>query len=140
MPQVKPITETVEKWKSRAAVAGADYAKGVARPKRSWSQSTQESADAQAAGVQQAISEGRFEKGVAKAGDAKWARKAQTVGASRFPAGVAAATQDYQTGVQPYIAVIEGITLPPRGPKGDPRNYERSSIIGQALHDAKTAS
>lgn len=138
MPAVKPISEIVDKWKRRAGAAGQDYAAGVSRPRRSWAQATNDAAEAQAAGVQQAISEGRFQKGVQAAGDAKWARKAQQVGAARFGSGVAAASQDYQQGFAPFASVIEGITLPPRGPKGDPRNYERTALIGQALHDAKT--
>jgi hypothetical protein len=138
MPQVKSISAITDKWKRRAGAASQDYAAGVASPRRSWSQATVEAADAQAAGVQQAISEKRFEKGVTAAGDSKWSAKAKNLGATRYGPGVAAATGDYQSGFSPFVSVIEGITLPPRGPKGDPRNYERSAVIGQALHDAKT--
>ncbi len=140
MPAIKPTAVSADKWVRRAGQAGPDYTRGVQNPRTSWAEATAQAADAQAAGVQQAISEGRFEKGVAKAGNAKWQRKASTVGAQRFGQGVAAAKGDYESGFAPYAAVIQGVTLPPRGPKGDPRNYERTKIIGDALHSAKTGA
>lgn len=138
MPAIKPTGVSAEKWVRRAGQAGPDYARGVQNPRTSWAEATQAASEAQAAGVQQAIAEDRFEKGVAKAGNAKWQRKAVTIGAQRFGPGVAAAKGDYESGFAPYAAVIQGITLPPRGPKGDPRNYERVKLIGEALNAAKT--
>lgn len=137
MPAVKPLSEIADKWSRRAAVAGPDYAKGIESPRRDWETATVEAVDAQKAGVELAIQNNSFEKGVKAAGTAKWKRKAKDVGAARFGPGVKAAKTDYSTGFGPYIPVIEGVTLPPRGPKGDPRNYERSQLIGEALHDAK---
>lgn len=139
MPQIKSMSQSSDKWVRRAGAASTDYSKGVASPRRSWQESTLEAKEAQEAGVQQAIANDSFSKGVQRAGNAKWQRKAQTVGAQRFGPGVAAAKADYEAGFAPYAGVISGITLPPRGPKGDPRNYERSKIIGDALHEAKVA-
>jgi len=140
MPAIKPTAVSADKWVRRAGQAGPDYARGVQNPRTSWAEATSAAADAHAAGVQQAISEGRFEKGVSKAGNAKWQRKATSIGAQRYGPGVAAAKSDYETGFSPYAAVIQGVTLPPRGPKGDPRNYERVKQIGDALHGAKTGA
>ena len=138
MPAVKPMGVSADKWVRRAGQAAPDYARGVQNPRTSWQEATANAAEAQAAGVQQALSEGRFEKGVAKAGNAKWQRKSVSVGAQRFGPGVAAAKGDYEAGFSPFAAVIQGVTLAPRGPKGDPRNYERVKQIGEALHEAKT--
>lgn len=140
MPAIKPVAQSSDKWVRRAGQAAPDYQKGVQNPRTSWAEATSAAADAQAAGVQNAIANGSFEKGVAKAGNAKWQRKAATVGAQRFGPGVAAAKGDYEQGFGPYAAVIQGVNLPPRGAKGDPRNYERVAAIGNALHDAKTGS
>lgn len=140
MPQIKSTADSASKWVSRAGQASGDYARGVQNPRKSWQEATTEAAEAQAAGIQQAIAEKRFEKGVADAGDAKWKNRATKVGAQRFGPGVAAAKADYEKGFAPYAQVISGITLPPRGPKGDPRNYERTAAIGQALHDAKVGA
>ncbi len=137
MPAVTPIAVSSDKWVRRAGQAAPDYERGVNNPRTSWAEATAAAKDAQAAGIQQAITEGRFEKGVAKAGNAKWQRKAATLGTQRFGTGVAAAKADYEGGFTPYVGVIQNITLPPRGPKGDPRNYDRTKIIGDALHAAK---
>jgi hypothetical protein len=138
MPAVKSPAASANKWAERAGVAANDYKAGVQSPRRDWATATAEAADAQAAGVQQAISEGRFQKGVTDAGTGKWQQKAIAVGAVRFGPGVAAAKADYEAGFTPYAQVIQSVTLPPRGPKGDPRNYERTQMIGEALHNAKT--
>jgi len=140
MPAIKPTSVSADKWVRRAGQAGPDYARGVQNPRTSWAEATAAAADAQAAGIQAALANNSFEKGVQKAGNAKWQRKAATVGAQRFGPGVAAAKGDYESGFAPYAAVIAGVTLPPRGAKGDPRNYERVTAIGQALHDAKVGS
>lgn len=94
-------------------------------------------AGAQAAGVQQAITEKRFEKSVAATPDSKWAEKASTKGADRFGPGVAQAEQDYEKGFAPYRQVIESTTLPARGAKGDPKNIERVKVMAAALNARK---
>lgn len=137
MPQVKSVQASSEKWARRAGQSSQDYANGVKAPRRSWAESTASASEAQHAGAQAAIANNSFEKGVRNAGDAKWSRKATTVGASRFGPGVAAAKGDYEQGFAPYAQVIQGVQLPPRGAKGDPRNFERVQAIGNALHEAK---
>lgn len=138
MPAIKSMGVISEKWARKAAQATQDYATGVKSPRRSWAQATSDASEAQAAGVQAAIAAGSFEKGVAKAGDSKWARGATGKGTQRFGPGVAAAKGDYEQGFGPFAQVISGISLPPRGARGDPRNYENVRLIGEALHTAKT--
>lgn len=138
MPAVKSASDSAAKWSRNASNASGDYKKGVQAPKRSWAQATADSAEAWQQGVTEAASRGAFESGVAAAGDSKWQRKSVQVGAQRYSSGVQAAKGDYQAGFAPYAAVIEGVTLPPRGPKGSPGNYQRTQAIGTALHDAKT--
>lgn len=137
MPQVKSVADSAAKWSRNAANASGDYKKGVASPRRSWAQATSDSKEAWEQGVAEAASRNAFEDGVQRAGDSKWQRKATQVGATRFASGVQAAKGDYQAGFAPYAAVIEGVTLPPRGPKGSPGNYQRTQAIGEALHEAK---
>ena len=90
--------------------------------------------------VQAAISRGAYQKGVAKAGDAKWAAKASGKGSQRFSQGVSDAQQEYANGVAPYLQTIEATALPPRGPKGDPKNIERVITLNNALRAKKLAS
>lgn len=137
--QIKSADAAAAKYATNGAAAGAAYAAGVASPRQDWQAATAAAAPTYAAGVQAAIGANSFAKGVATAGTAKWQRKASGVGAQRFPAGVTAAKGDYQNGVAPYLQVISGLTLPPRGPKGDPGNVQRVAAIAQALRAKKLA-
>lgn len=138
MPRVRP--NGAARWASRTAAATQDYQAGVANPRISWQQATVASAEAHKAAVTEALAKGRFAQGVQKAGDAKWQRNAAGKGADRFGPGAAAGVEDYSNGVQKYLQVIEGTQLPPRGPKGDPRNIQRVAVLAAALRKAKTGS
>lgn len=135
MVATKPLDQVVDKWQRKVAAAGPDYIAGVNNPKADWQAETSKAAGRYKQGVTQAAAEGRFEKGVAKAGTEKWKRGATGKGADRWPTGVAAAVSDYSSGMGEVLNTIGGVTLPPRGPKGDPANYARVQAIGTALHN-----
>lgn len=137
MPAVKSSAQIAEKWARVTPQRAQDFEQGVRNPRRSWAQATAAAADAQAEGVQQAIAEGRFQRGVERAGDEKWRNNTVEKGVRRWGPGVQVAQQDFQQGFEPFRQVIEQTTLPPRFPKGDPRNLERVSAITTALHRAK---
>ncbi len=138
MANIRDVSQIARKWADVTPGRSDEYSTGVKSPKTSWAAAATDAKEAYEQGVQDAISRGDREKGIAAAGDSKWQRGAITKGVSRFGPGVRAAQQDYQAGFAPYQSVIAGTTLPPRGPKGDPRNYERARIMGEALHNAKT--
>lgn len=138
MPAVRG--NPAEKWARRAGVAQQDYTAGVSNPRRSWSQAATSAAATWAAGVQTAIAGGRFAKGVQKAGDSAWSEGAKGKGVNRFAEGVAGAQDKYSAGIAPYLAVITSTTLPARGPKGSAVNFQRSQVMGAALHAAKVKS
>jgi hypothetical protein len=119
-------------------VSGEDYAAGVQNPRTAWAAAAVAAAPVQAAAVQAAIARGAYAQGIRKAGDAKWQSKAAGKGAARFGPGVAEAESDYASAVAPYLNAINALTLPARGPKGDPRNLERVRVINQALHQLRT--
>jgi hypothetical protein len=135
--KIKSGAAIAAKFAAKAGAAGKDYSDGVASPRRDYATATAAAAETYASGVQQAIVAGSFEKGVAKAGTAKWQRKAAGVGAQRFPQGAQAAQGDYQAGVQPFLDTIAALDLPPRGPKGDPGNINRVSVVANALRARK---
>jgi len=134
MVKVKPIDMVVKKWQERASVATDDYKFGIENPKVDWASATEKAFDAWQKGVQAAIAEKRFVGGVRKAGTEKWKRKALEVGADRYATGVRAAVDEYQSAMAEVLRVIEGVTLPERGPRGDPKNIERVKAIADALH------
>lgn len=137
--KVKPPSQAAAKWSERAGNATGDYADGVQNPKNSWKDSTTAAQETWKQGLQSSFQSGSFARGVAKAGDAKQIGNSLSKGVSRFAAGVSIAQGDYETGVAPFLTVIERTTLPPRGPKGDPKNIQRVSKIADALHAAKSA-
>jgi hypothetical protein len=135
MPKVR--SNGAQRWANRTAAATEDYKAGVAAPRVGWQQATVAAADVHKVATTKALNEGRFAKGVQKAGDGKWSAAAQGKGAERFGPGAAAGVQDYAAAVAPYLAVIESTQLPPRGPKGDPRNIDRVRVLAAALNKKK---
>jgi len=138
MPIVtKDINTIASKWSSRAQAAGPDYTAGVKTTQKDWAGLTAAASDSWGAGVQEAIGNGRFAKGVAAAGTAKWQAAASTKGAQRYPQGVSVAQPAFVNGFAPYLAVIQNVTLPPRSPRGSPNNIQRVGVITAALHAKK---
>lgn len=125
------------KWANRSSAASGEYASGVQSPKRPWAASAAAAKDVHAQAIQEAIAEGRYEKGINKAGDAAWSQGVQNKGRTRYQQGVTVAQTKYQTGFAPYAAALGGVTLSPRGPKG--QNYNRVQEVGEALRQAKKA-
>jgi hypothetical protein len=129
--RIKDTASISKKFVQRASVAGGDYAEGVKAAGGDWEANTKASESNYAAGVQQAVADGRFGKGVSAAGASKYVRKAGELGAQRYPTGVAAAEADYARGVQPHLDAMKSLDLPPRRPKGDPANMQRANIVAQ---------
>lgn len=139
MARIRSAAEIAEKYARVTPGRSADYAAGIENPKADWKTATQAAEDSWAQGVQQAAANKQFGKGVAKVGTEKWQRKARDLGVGRWGPGVSAAKDDYESGFAPYADVIRTTTLPPRGPKGDPRNIERVSKLAMALHAKKVS-
>ena len=137
---IKPVERIASKWSEVTPSRSGEYQAGVTSPRRSWSQATGEAADNYAAGVQEALSRGAFAKGVVAAGDSAWRQGALEKGVSRWPQGVRLGKNKYQTGFAPYHSTLSGLTLSPRGAKGDPRNYDRVREVGEALHNTKVGA
>jgi hypothetical protein len=136
--QVKDAASVAAKWTQRAGAAGAAYTAGINTTTKDWATETANAAQSWSAGVQAAAGNGSFAKGVNAAGTSKWKTKAAGVGAARYPQGVQAATQYYQNGITAVLQVLSSLTLPARGPKGDPGNLNRVSAVTTALRKMKT--
>jgi hypothetical protein len=122
------------KWKQRASNASRDYLSGVQRPRRNWQEATVAAADSYTQGVQQAAAEGRFARGVQRAGQQAYTKGVTTKGPTRYVEGINQSGDAYDRGFAPYAETIRSIQLTPRGRRGDPANYARVAEIGQALN------
>lgn len=137
MPRVKDAGAIAEKWGRVAPTRQQDFEAGVADPAVNWQAATEGAREAYESGVAEATARNAFGKGVAKAGNQKWATKTRELGAGRWAPGIRAAQNDYQAAMGPVVQTIERTVLPPRGPRGDPRNMERAVIMARALSDAR---
>jgi len=136
--KVKPIDQVVAKYVARAQVATPDYQNGIQNPKQDQAAAAAAAAPVWAQGVQLAVTNGSFVKGVQR-NPGKWATNALGKGAQRYGPGVTMGKPNYQARMQNVLNVIANVTEPPRSVKGDPSNWQRSQVIGQALHAAKLA-
>ncbi len=139
MADIRPVDVIAAKWASVTPQRAADYESGVQQPRKDWARQTGAAADAWAAGVQQAIQQKSFSKGVSKAGTPKWQRGAVEKGVGRWGPGVQLAQESYAAGFAPYREAIARVQLPPRYAKRDPRNLDRTKAIVEALKRAKEA-
>lgn len=137
MAEIKPLSQISEKYGRVTPQRTQDYVEGVQNPKTDWAQATQAAEARYQEGVQKAIQQKRFGKGVQKAGTAAWQERAVQVGPNRFAEGVAAGVNKYEQGFAPYAQTIQNTTLPPRFSKGDPRNIDRVKVMSEALRKKK---
>jgi len=135
--RVKDTGTIAKKFKDRASAATKDYTDGVQAAGSDWESGARAGADNYKAAVIDAANRGAFEKGIAESGAARYTQRATTLGSQRFGPGVQASEGDYAKGVQPYLQTLASLNLPPRGPKGDPRNQQRAQTVAAALRAQK---
>jgi len=133
MAAIRSIEKIGKKWATVTPGRVQDYQEGVESPRRDWEAATAGAEDAYNAGVNQAIAEKRFGKGVRAAGSDKWQRNALSKGTQRWGPGVAMAESEYVKGYGPIRDAIERVTLPPRYARRDPRNLNRVKVIVDAV-------
>lgn len=136
-PAVRSMSSIAKKWAEVTPQRAAQYEEGVKSPLRDWAKNTEAATGAYKEGITKAITAGRFEKGVVKAGNKKWQDRSALVGPARFSQGVQVAAPEFEKGFAAYRDVIEKTVLPPRFAKGDPRNIDRVRVMAAALADAK---
>lgn len=137
MANIKSLDRIGEKWSRVTQNATQDYTAGIDNPRTDWATATKAAEKNYDSAVQAAIGRKSFGKGVTKAGTGKWQQNARDKGAPRFAQGVSVARPSYEEGFAPYRAVIAGLNLPARGPKGDPANIARVTAVTTALRAEK---
>ena len=133
MANIRTIEQIATKWATVTPQRTADYEAGVRSPKADWATSTAAAEDSYNAGVQRAIAEKSFAKGVRSAGTEKWQAGAINKGVARWGAGVAMSEANYAAGFAPFRDAIERMTLPPRFARRDPRNLNRVKAVFDAM-------
>jgi len=135
--RVKSSADIASKWARVSAQRDGDYKDGVTDPGVEWARAAAAAEETYVQGVTEAAGRGAFGKGIAKAGDEKWRRKTVEVGTQRWSPGIRAAVQDFEKGFEPFRDALERLELPPRAPRGDPRNLERVAVVARALAEVR---
>ena len=137
--KVKTAQEVAAKWAQVTPGRSQYYESGVKGAGADW----ESGALAAVANYKAAVSAGNigsmYSGGVKKAGAAKYTRKAGDVGVGRFAQGITAGQVDMQSGIEPMLATIAGITLPARAPRGSESNLARVRAVATALNQKRLA-
>jgi len=137
MVQVANLNRSAEKFQRRASQAGQDYEDGVSSVSDSdQANATLDAADNWTQGVQDAISEGRFQSGVQDS-TKSWQEESLETGSTRFTQGASTAGPTWSANFQEYADTLEALSLQPRGPRGSEANYQRSRAVGEALNNQR---
>jgi len=136
---VKSASQIAEKWAAVTPGRASYYESEAPASGAKWEERTTASGGVYKAAISAAGIQDRFVGGVKRAGAAKFARKVKDVGVSRYAPGVAAAQEDMAKGVADYVAVLEGLEIPDRGPRGSMSNYAIVAKVGDALHKKRLA-
>jgi len=137
MPAIKTLDAIATKWATVTPQRAADFEAGIKNPKKDWAGQTIAAEEAYETGIQEAITNKSFARGVREAGTQKWQDKTIKVGVARWGPGVRGAQAAYQDGFAPYHDAIARTTLPPRYGRGDPRNIDRVAALAAALHNTR---
>lgn len=139
MPKIRALDQIARKWGEVTPQRASEYIEGVKAPKEDWKAATLGAEKNYELGIQTALANKQFAKGVGRSSTGNWQSKAVEKGGARFGPGVSAGVGDYNSGFAAYRDVIANTSLPPRYPKGDPRNIERVRVMAKALRDKKVA-
>ena len=134
MVATKSIDEVSTKWGDVTPGRAKYYEDGVKKPSKDWESETVKGENAYEAGVNEAIANNSFGKGVRKAGTSTWQEGSIEKGIPRYGPGVRASINKYKENFAPYLEELGRISLPARGARGDPRNLERVAVIADALN------
>ena len=137
--KVKPLDQSAQKYATNAQAGGQRYQENAVAAGGTWLSATVAAQQSLQQAISQAGFVARWARGVQRAGSEKYTNKIATVGMSRYSEGVSNASDEWQSGFEPYASVIAGLTLPQRRPRGDPGNYARGKAVGDALNARRLA-
>lgn len=135
---VRDLSKSGQKFSTNAAGQGQTaYKESIAGAGQKWKTAVDNSEEKWGQGVQQAISRGAYKKGTSKAGSEYYTSRALKLGVDRYGPGVREGASNWQEGFQPYHDTLKNMAQSPGGPKGDPRNAQRSLEVQIALRRKK---
>lgn len=137
---VMNVADAAKKFADRASAATPEYKSGLQGSGDAWQRNTAAGEQNYNQGVQAGISRGAFGKGVKSVSGTDFENAAITKGGNRYADGVRTGAPNWATGFQPYADALSKLNLPPRAPKGDPRNMQRATDVAMALNKARVGA
>jgi len=136
---MKNASTAVTKWQTRAGMASADYSAGAAATDKDQAARAIAAKGNYAAGIQESIAAGRYEKGLSKSGKQGWLDGVTEKGAQNYSTGVSAdrSRSKYLENSGKYDNARKAADSLPRGPRGSAQNLNRVTAVANALRAAK---
>lgn len=104
----KDVNRVIQKFQTRVAASGDEYAAGVQNPKKDWMQAYTQGQTRMKAALQDAIAKDKFVKGAQAAGGSQnWQDKASSKGARNYSASATDAAANYANKAQLVIQAGE---------------------------------
>ncbi len=132
---------SVQEAASRLSSAGFNFAdryqSGVEGKGGEWQRGAAAAEGNYQAGIQKALAEKSFGKGVSRAGATRYDDGVRTKGVNNWPTGMQLAEDRYIEGVTPFQGLWDAALPTPRGPKGSPANLKRMTENVQRFQAAK---
>lgn len=141
MAQVKfrDLNAAASKLQTNGQNAQKAYVTNAAAAGPTWAANTAAAEPNFEAGIQRAITNGNFGKGVQKAGAAKYTGQINAVAGPRFGDGMSKAGPAWNKGFAPVAAFVAGVDIGPRGPRGSAQNKQRAGAMSDAFMAARQA-
>lgn len=134
---MKTASQSSQKFVERASAASGDYVSGAQGTSKDQAAAAIAGKANWVAGVQAAITGGRYEKGLQESGKAGWLKGITEKGGNRFAEGVASGASKYATNSGKYDNARNAASSLPRGPKGSEQNFARAKAVMQSLRAQK---
>lgn len=96
--RMKTASQAADKYQRRVTQAGPDYTAGIQNA-GSWVEGATAAASRRNAGLQQAIADGRIDRGIVAKGDGGWKNAALAKGPQNYTASVQNARPKYEQGM-----------------------------------------
>ena len=136
MVKTKGIEATAQNYQGAIGAVPGKYKAGVERT-TNWQEKAAAAEPLYAAKVQEAIADGRRQKGINATSNEEWKRRAAEKGSARIASGMTASLPKFKAKMGEVLSTIEGVSIAER--TADPMaNIDgRVKPIAKALYDMK---
>lgn len=131
--------EMIAKYKRRAAAASGDFKEGVLRTRENPMELAAAAGEAWRQGLQEAMADGRWERGLRDVSHEDWKRATSEKGSINFATGVSNLSPKAERGMTENLANIEAVEaeIAPMPKRSFPERVERSVAWQTKMHERK---